>query len=176
MKSKKLFLVVIFITTSLILLCIWIYKNSHLKPQNIKLSSNKNESIYEPIPIPIKKTVAEAQQEIDSLLIEHPIKFLDNSFLLENNKTINSIVSILNQTIGDIAIKVASYSDNNKTASYNRKLTQKRADTIASYIKSRYSSKIITAIGYGKEFPLPKEDNRTDNRIEIYLRRIDNDF
>jgi len=176
MKLKKLFLVVLSITISLTLLCIWIHKNSYLKPQNIELSANKGESIYKPIPIPIKKTIPEAQQEIDSLLIEHPIKFLDNSFVLENNKTINSIVSILNQTIGDIAIKVASYSDNNQTASYNRKLTQKRADTIASYIKSRYNTKIITAIGYGKEYPLSKEDNKTDNRIEIYLRRINNEF
>jgi len=122
------------------------------------------------------KTVSEAQQEINSLLIDYPIKFLDNNFVLENNTTINDIVSILNQTIGDIAIKVASYSDNNQTASNNRKLTQKRADSVASYIKNRYNTKIITAIGYGKEFPLSKEDNRTDNRIEIYLRRINNDF
>lgn len=176
MKSKKLFLVILFITIFLSLLCIWIHKNSHLKYQNVELSGNKNKIIYEPIPIPIKKTVSEAQQEINSLLIDYPIKFLDNNFVLENNTTINDIVSILNQTIGDIAIKVASYSDNNQTASNNRKLTQKRADSVASYIKNRYNTKIITAIGYGKEFPLSKEDNRTDNRIEIYLRRINNDF
>ena len=176
MKSKNLFLVILFITISLILLCIWIDKNRHLELQNIELNGNNNKIVYETIPIPIKKTVSEAQQEINSLLIDHPIKFLDNSFVLENNKTINDIVSILNKTIGDIAIKVASHSDNNQTASNNRKLTQKRADTIASYIKNRYNTKFITAIGYGKEFPLPKEDNRTNSRIEIYLRRINNDF
>jgi len=176
MKSKKLFLVILFTTISIILLCIWLHNNKHLKFQNIELSDNKNKIIYEPIPIPIKKTVSEAQQDINSLLIHHPIKFLDNSFVLDNNKTLNDIVSILNQTIGDIAIKVASHSDNNQTASNNRKLTQKRADSVASYIKNRYNTKFITAIGYGKEFPLAKEDNRTDNRIEIYLRRINNDF
>jgi len=176
MKSKNLFLVILFITISIILLCIWIHNNKHLKSLNIELNGSKNKIIYEPIPISIKKTVSEAQKEINSLLIDYPIKFLDKSFVLENNKTINDIVSILNQTIGDISIKVASHSDSNQTASYNRKLTQKRADNIASYIENRYNSKIITAIGYGKEFPLPKEDNRTNNRIEIYLRRINNDF
>jgi len=164
MKSKKLFWVILFIIISLILLCVWMTQN------------NKHETLYEPIPIPIKKTITEAQQDINSLLVYNPIKFLDNGYLLESNKTINSIVSILNQTIGDISIKVTSYSNNSKTASYNRKLTQKRADSVASYIKSRYNTKFITAIGYGKEFPLSKEDNRTDNRIEIYLRRIKNDF
>ena len=177
MKSKNLFLVILFMIISLILLCIWIHQKNHLEFKNIEFGSNKNKIVYEPIPIPIKKTVSEAQEEINLLLIYHPIKFLDNNFLLEDNKTINDIVLVLNQTVGDIAIKVASHSDNNQTASYNRKLTQKRADTIASYIKNRYKTKFITAIGYGKEFPLPKEDNRTtSSRIEIYLRRINNDF
>jgi len=164
MKSKKLFWMILFIIISLILLCVWIIQN------------NKHKTLYEPIPIPIKKTMLEAQQDINKLLIHNSIKFLNNGYILENNKTINSIVSILNQTVGDIAIKVASYTNNSKTASYNRKLTQKRADNVASYIKSRYNTKFITAIGYGKEFPLSKEDNRTDNRIEIHLRRINNDF
>ena len=176
MKSKNLFLVILFITISLILLCIWMCKNKHLEFQNIELIGNKSKIIYEPIPIPIKKTLSEAQQEINSLLIHNPIKFLDKGFLLEDNQTINSIVSILNKTIGDIAIKVASHSDNNQTDSYNRKLTQKRADTIASYIKNRYNTTIIIAIGYGKEFPLSKEDNITNSRIEIYIRRINNEF
>jgi len=176
MKSKKLFLLILFITIFLILLCVWIDKTRHFEFRNIELNSNKNKIVYEPIPIPIKKTLPEAQQEINSLLIYHPIKFVDNSFLLENNKTINDIVSILNQTIGDISIKIASHSDSNQTASNNRKLTQKRANTIAEYIKNNYHTKFITAIGYGKEFPLPTEDNRTNNRIEIYLRRINNDF
>jgi len=176
MKSKNLFLAILFIILSIIFLCIWIHKNRHLEFQNIELSSSKK-IIYEPIPIGIKKTITEAQKEINLLLIHHPIKFLDNSILLEDNKTTDNILLILNQTIGDIAIKVASYSDNNQTASYNRKLTQKRADTIASYIKNRYNATIITAIGYGKEFPLSKENNRTtSSRIEIYLRRINNDF
>ena len=170
MKSKNLFITVLLITIFLILLCIWVDHKKH-----IELYSNQNKIVYEPIPIPIKKTVPEAQQEIKLLLIHNPIKFLDNNFLLEDNKTMNNIVSILNQTVGDIAIKVASHSDNNQTASYNRKLTQKRADTIASYIKNRYKTKFITAIGYGKEFPLSKDNNRTTNsRIEIYIRRINN--
>ncbi|HHB94688.1 MAG TPA: hypothetical protein ENK88_06055 [Campylobacterales bacterium] len=173
MKSKNLFLVILLITISLILLCIWLHQKKH-----IKLNNNQNSIVYEPIPIPIKKTIPEAQQEINLILLHHPIKFVDNSFLLEDNKTINNIISILNQTIGDVAIKVASHSDNNQTASYNRKLTQKQADTIASYIKKkRYNTKFIIAIGYGKEFPLPKEDNKTtSSRIEIYLRRINDDF
>jgi len=44
MKSKKLFLVILFITIFLSLLCIWIHKNSHLKYQNVELSGNKNKN------------------------------------------------------------------------------------------------------------------------------------
>jgi len=172
MKSKNLFIIILFITISLILLCIWMHTKRH-----IELNSVENKIVYEPIPIPIKKTLFEAQKEINLLLLNHPIKFLDNGFLLENNKTAKSIVSILTQTIGNIVIKVASHSDNNGSSSYNRKLTQKRADIIASYINNKCNIKFITAIGYGKEFPLSKEDNRTiSSRIEIYLRRINNDF
>ncbi|MCK4442582.1 MAG: OmpA family protein [Sulfurovaceae bacterium] len=175
MKSKKLFIAVLIILISL-LLSIWIFQENHLEFKDVEFDANKNKILYEPIPISIKKTISEAQQEISLLLIHNPIKFLDNSSLLEDNKTINDIVSILNKTVGDIAIKVTSHSDNNQTASYNRKLTQKRADTIASYIKNRYKTKFITAIGYGKEFPLYKDNNKTrSSRIEIYLRRI-NDF
>lgn len=173
MKPKKLFLVVLFIIILLTLWCIFISKRDNIFFHK-EINSGYGVALYETIPI--RKTLYEAQKEIDSILLQNPIKFVDNGTILESNKTVDDIVSILKVTVGDIAIRVSSYSDINGSSRFNRQLTQKRADNIASYIKDRYQAKFINSIGYGKEFPLSKEDNRTDNRVEIYLQRIYNDF
>jgi len=168
MKPRKLFLSILFITIFLILLCVWIQKKEYFDCQST--------TDYKPVYISVKKTILEAQKEINSLLLQEPIKFSDKDYKLEDNKTLDNIISILNSTVGDMAIMVASHSDSSGSSSFNRKLTQKRADTIVSYINKRCHVKFINAIGYGEEFPLSKEENRTDNRIEIYIKRIYNDF
>jgi len=163
MKAKKLFLFILLIIIFLCFGCIF------FEYKKLKIRSNIDTGYKN---VPIKRTLKEAQKEINLLLLTHPIKFINNGYLLEDNKTVNKIVFILNNTIGDMIIKVVSHSDTNGSNSYNRKLTQKRADNIASYIKQRYNPKLINAIGYGEEFPLPKDSNRSNNRIEIYLKRI----
>jgi len=172
-KSKKLFLLILFLIIFLILWCLFFYKRDSFYFYKEDINSTYNGVSYETIPV--KKTVPEAEKEINLLLVQKPIKFLNNSFILESNETMDNIISILDVTIGDVIIKVSSYSDINGSRSFNRKLTQKRADTIASYIKDRYKPRLINSIGYGKEFPLPKDSNRTNDRIEIHLKRIYND-
>ncbi len=175
MKLKNLFFKVLFTIIILLIICVFINTKEYFISTQMNLNQTNNNGItYETIPI--KKSVIEAQKEINLILTQQPIKFKNNSFLLEDNRTINKIISILNATIGDIAILVVSHSNSNKSRSFNRKLTQKRADIIASYIKEKYHVKFINAIGYGKEFPLSKENNSTNNRIKIYLKRIYNDF
>ncbi len=182
MKPKYIFLTLFFTTILLILLCILINKKDTFSFKNF------NKIVDTPTPIPIhkevdrveviKKTLPQIQKEINTILLKKPIIFFSNSYNLtkESNKTLNSIISIIKQIDNNIVIKIASYSDNNRSRSYNRLLTQKRSDTISNYIKRRCNARFIYSIGYGKEFS-SKDNNRTKGtRTEIYLKRIRNDF
>jgi hypothetical protein len=165
MKIKKIFWLILLFVIFLAIGCIvWSLQNNHQK------TYIKGQLRYEDIPI--KKTITESQKDINKLLLTHPIKFIKKGDILEENQTLIKIVSILNNTIGDMVIRVESYSDSNGSNSFNRKLTQKRADNIASFIQKGYKAKFIDAIGYGEEFPLPKDSNKSNDRIEIYLKRI----
>ena len=173
MKRKKLFIIVLSITLILLIICILMHK----KEQNI------------PTPIPIhkpidkeeviKKSISELQQEINSFLKKEPINFSPNSTELNSSskKRIDKIISILKQIDKNIAIEIISYSDMNGSRSFNHKLTQKRSNAISEYIKGKYDIKYIYAIGYGKEFLLSKDSNKTENMsTEINIKRIRNDF
>ncbi len=175
MKRKKLFIIILFIIFILIIICLFINKKENFKkiPTPIPIhKSIKREDI-------IIKSISELQQEINSFLKKEPINFSPNSTELNSSskKRIDKIISILKQIDKNIAIEIISYSDTNGTRSFNHKLTQKRSNAIAEYIKGKYDMKYIYAIGYGKEFSLSKNsNNRKNTNIEINIKRIKNDF
>ncbi len=125
-----------------------------------------------------RKSISDIQKEIDLLLSREPILFMNNSSSLDNNLsesniTLKKIVMLLKSVNQEIMIKISTHSDEKGSRSHNRELSQKRADMIAKYIKQQYKAKFISAIGYGEEFPLPKESNNSSNRrVEILLREV----
>ena len=141
------------------------------------------------------RTIEQAQEELDALFLAHPILFLPNSALLNYNKPKNilvdsnktatyieenntqilgEVVSILKSVPDKMALTITAYSEIEGKNSYNRQLSQKRADSIYQYLQTEYPTRFINAIGYGEEFPLLTEENGTllNGRIEIELKRI----
>jgi len=159
MRKKKIFMSIVFIWSILFALYIYIEKTG-IKVFQIE---KKAQMI----------TIKEAQYKINTLLVNNPIVFPINVTgvsTIENNQSLNSIVGLLKRVESNIFITIESHTDLQGTNSKNRILSQKRAESILSFIKTKYPSNSIEAIGYGEEFPLSKEKNSTINRrIEITL-------
>ncbi len=76
---------------------------------------------------------------------------------------------------GDTTIVVAGHTDSVGTSSYNQRLSDRRAGTVANYLEGNgVSGSRIDAVGYGES--RPKTSNETSSgrqrnrRVEIYVR------
>ncbi|RUM73231.1 MAG: hypothetical protein DSZ11_06370 [Sulfurovum sp.] len=159
MRKKKIFISIVFIWSILLALYIYIEKTG------IKLFQiDKKVHMID---------IKEAQYKINTLLVNNPIVFSskESSVLtMENNQSLNKIVELLKRVKSNLFVIVSAHTDVEGTNSKNRIVSQKRADAILSFIKSKYPSNSIEAIGYGEEFPLNKEKHSpTNRRIEITL-------
>jgi len=108
----------------------------------------------------------EAQKEIRDLLITNPIRFESGSSVIEKGSrdTLDKIVQIVDELDGcDIVIEGYIDTDSNKV--YNKVLSQKRADMVKRYLKSKnIKSKTIKSVGYGSD---KVDTDSTDGKIEI---------
>ncbi len=175
MKAKKLFLWLVLLLFLLIGRSIFlIFQEQEYLPIFLE-----NKSVKTPIAKPLVRTVEEGQSDLNLLLSSCPLSFDDNSSSFDLNQSENQerlaiLLLILESIDEDIALTVVSHSNSDGSRSYNRKRTQKRADTLAQYIREHYSASYINSIGYGEEYPLTLDKNstRSNERIEIYLQRI----
>ena len=113
---------------------------------------------------------SEAQREIRDLLIANPIRFEFRSSIItkESRNILDKIVQIVNES-EDSNIIIEGFIDSGSDKVYNKDLSQKRADMIKRYLKSKnIKSKTIKSIGYSKNKPITKSSNDTkDGSIEI---------
>lgn len=92
---------------------------------------------------------------------------------------LNTVVDFL-QKNPDITIELSSHTDERGSATYNRKLSQKRAQSAVDYIISKgVESERIVAKGYGEDKPLIKnasteEEHQANRRTEIEVTNISN--
>ncbi len=105
-----------------------------------------------------------------------------NKYILNNDtkQELSDVVSTLRLEI-KTTVLIESHTDNQGTAEYNKKLSQKRANEVKSYlIEQGIEPKRITAIGYGNERPLieclepedcSEEIHQKNRRTEILLTR-----
>ncbi len=93
---------------------------------------------------------------------------------------INIIGKVLKRNEGSTAV-IEGHADKRKTssASYNKKLSLKRARSIKKYLVKKWgvAENRLTARGYGFERPIapndPKTGNEKNRRVEVYIRGVD---
>lgn len=68
----------------------------------------------------------------------------------------------------DLKVTIAGHTDSVGTADYNKKLSQRRAESVRNYLTSRgVNAANLTAVGFGEEQPIASNDEaegRTKNR------------
>ncbi|HWQ69942.1 MAG TPA: OmpA family protein, partial [Patescibacteria group bacterium] len=68
----------------------------------------------------------------------------------------------------DLKVRIAGHTDSKGTAAYNKKLSQRRAESVMNYMVSRGVNRAnLTAVGFGEEQPIASNDNdegRAKNR------------
>lgn len=123
-------------------------------------------------------------KKVDVGLLKEKMVFVFNNILFDFNKAslrpesypvLDSLANIMNEN-PSIRVEIGGHTDTRGSASYNRKLSQSRAESVRNYlIKTRQiSASRITAIGYGEDRPLVyPENNEADyqknRRVEFTI-------
>lgn len=72
----------------------------------------------------------------------------------------------------DVAVRVEGYTDSIGTSAYNKRLSQRRADAVSSYLSTQgVAANRLTTIGYGESHPVATNATRAgraqNRRVEI---------
>jgi len=119
-------------------------------------------------------SVDKTQNEISQLLKANPIYFELNSAKItpQSKKILDSVTALL-QKSNTKWLRVEGHTDSRGKASYNKRLSQKRADSVKSYLLNNGDKNTqIEAIGYGEEQPISSNSkDKINRRVEIHLKR-----
>ena len=124
----------------------------------------------------------DTEDKIAKLLKDNPIYFETSSTTIKKSsrKGLNMIAEALKDIskkkgISDkTVVVIKGHTDASGDASQNKKLSQKRADSVVSYLKKRgLDSLNMRAIGYGEEQPVvaSNPNDKLNRRVEIELQR-----
>ncbi len=118
--------------------------------------------------------VDNTQDEINRLLKANPVYFELNSAKItpQSKKILDSVIALL-QKSNTAGLKVEGHTDSGGKASYNKRLSQKRAESVKSYLLNNSNATMqIEAIGYGEELPISSNTkDKINRRVEIHLKR-----
>jgi OOP family OmpA-OmpF porin len=91
-------------------------------------------------------------------------------------KLLDDVVTVLN-TNPDITIEIGGHTDSKGSNRYNKKLSQKRVDSVREYIVNKgIKGSRVTSVGYGEERPIDTNrtaEGRANNR-RVEFNRTDN--
>ena len=150
-----------------------------VEQNNTKEVSSKSTTIEalaaELVDSPLSQADQETQKEIDLFLKNNSILFKTGLSAIseESFKTINTIYGLLEKAQSN-TITIEGHTDSRGDVNQNKLLSQQRADAIKGYLveKGLDESK-LTAVGYGSEIPLVKENTqeayRKNRRVEFHL-------
>ncbi|NOX75770.1 MAG: OmpA family protein [Gammaproteobacteria bacterium] len=116
--------------------------------------------------------------ELKEIIALKDVTFDNNSAVLTGNsaEVLDEAAATLRRN-ADLNIEVAGYTDNKGSATYNVRLSQKRAETVRGYLVTQgVSADMLSAKGYGPENPLADNataDGRAANR-RVELRILKN--
>ena len=110
-----------------------------------------------------------------NLIMPGNITFDSGGHLLRNDffKVLDSVVLVLNEFKQTIIV-VAGHTDSQGSASFNQALSERRANTVASYLISKQvASARIDSVGFGESYPIASNSSaagRAQNRrVELSL-------
>jgi len=119
-----------------------------------------------------KPSNAMVQKELNDLLKIKKVefKFSSSELTSKGKKTIDEVFNVLTKYI-DINVDVEGHTDSIGSKEKNRVLSQKRADSIKSYLVSKgIKADRLNPIGYGESKPLVKNNSKTNRQIN---RRVE---
>jgi outer membrane protein OmpA-like peptidoglycan-associated protein len=131
------------------------------------------------VTIKLPQAKAEIVQEAEKLVIKIENIYFDyNKWVLKDESTLalNKIVDVLNEN-PEMKIEINAHTDNRGSASYNAKLSNKRATAARAYLlaKGVAASRVISN-GYGESQPLEdcgatcsEAQHETNRRIEFII-------
>lgn len=135
----------------------------------------------EVVVVPEAVTEVVEVEEVVVIQVAKPAKFdeffkTNSAELSDKAKSdLNDYVEYLNAN-PEMKLNVRGFTDNTGAAAYNKKLSQKRADSVKTYLESKgIATDRISAIGMGEDFP--NADNATvegrsqNRRVELTVAR-----
>ncbi len=140
--------------------------------EKIVIEEVKEEVIEEIKEETINEVAKKTQDEINRLLKVNPVYFRYNSdnLTLNANAILEKVISTL-KGVDNIALRVEGHTDSGGDATYNKTLSQKRAEAVKKFLLQNGLQNLqIKAMGYGEERPITENSTNTANRrVEIYL-------
>lgn len=131
-----------------------------------------------------KRSMDKAQVKINKLLAMNPILFDRDILSKENNQSneislsqnkvaLARVIDVVNNISEDVVLNIKVHTDVEGSSEHNLKLSQSQADKLKVYIGKRSNILLLTAIGYGEEFPhMESDENLSNKRIEMSLKRV----
>lgn len=119
------------------------------------------------------KAVLESKRDIDDAISNVQFGSNSDSLTPESKLELDKAVILLG-TGTAVSVEVQAHSDNTGSASYNKKLSQKRAESVVSYLTAKgIAADRMSAIGYGEENPVADNNTKTgraqNRRVEFVL-------
>jgi OmpA-OmpF porin, OOP family len=114
----------------------------------------------------------ELQLQINTLLANKKINFERRSSKIteDSNLVVQEIANILKEN-PSLKIEIAGHTDSRGKASLNKQISQDRASSVRDVLISLGVNKDkITAVGYGEDFPIAKDD---ENGLSEINRRVE---
>ena len=141
--------------------------NEELNKENEIKSTNFTQAV-------VKKVLSatEIQENINSILVEKKIAFeRKSSIITEDSKSIiEKIANILNEN-KNFKVEISGHTDSRGEKALNKQISQDRANSVMdALITLGVAKDRLTAIGYGEEFPIAKDD---ENGLSEINRRVE---
>ncbi len=141
-----------------------------LKPEDLDLFEDEDGC---PEDGPKKYTLIEIKE--DKIELKQKVYFASGKAIIRSRSfnMLNQIVDAL-LTRKDVKVKIDGHTDSRGSASYNKKLSQKRADAVKAYlIKKGISADRLESEGFGEDSPIAtnrtSKGRSTNRRVEFNI-------
>ncbi|MEQ8423779.1 MAG: OmpA family protein, partial [Cyclobacteriaceae bacterium] len=114
----------------------------------------------------VSKTVEMKKLVVGVTSVLHNIYFDYGTakFREESYDELNKLENMMRRN-DKVVVEIAGHTDNVSSASFNKTLSQKRADAVRDFLVSKgISTQRVTAVGYGEERPMASNDDEKDGR------------